>query len=159
MSSDLAQQVATTLRANADQSARLDLIAAELFGVNRTDSRAVELLSRLGAMTAKELAGHLRMTTGGVTTVIDRLERAGYVRRRSDPKDRRRVLLDTTEKQRRLERELFGDLIAQTYRVVSAYDRDQLQVIGRFLREVGAELAAHNDRLEQKKQRRRRSVA
>jgi DNA-binding MarR family transcriptional regulator len=146
------------IRSNADQSARLDLLGAARFGVNRTDARAIELLARLGPMTAKQLAGHLGMTTGGVTTVIDRLEKAGYVRRRHDLKDRRRVLLETTDLQSRREREIFGDLVEGTLRVVSSYDDAQLEVVGRFLEEIGATVAAHSDQLE-KKNRGRRGAA
>ncbi|MFH9607737.1 MarR family winged helix-turn-helix transcriptional regulator [Streptomyces sp. NPDC017448] len=43
------------------------------------------------AATAGELARRANLTTGAITGVITRLERAGYVRRQSDPADRRRV--------------------------------------------------------------------
>ena len=144
-------RVMATIRANADQSARLDILGAARFGINRTDARAIELLSRLGPMTAKQLSVHLGMTTGGVTTVIDRLEKAGYVRRRDDANDRRRVLLETTDLHERREREIFGALLSRTLGVVSAYDERQLELIGQFLEELGAAVAAHNDELERKK--------
>ena len=136
------------IRTNADQSARLDQVGATRFGLNRTDARAVELLGRLGPMTAKQLAAHLGMTTGGVTTVIDRLEKAGYLRRRDDPDDRRRVVLQTTDLHARREREIFGELIGKTLRVVSGYGEKELELIGGFLEQIGAVVAAHNDKLE-----------
>jgi DNA-binding MarR family transcriptional regulator len=43
--------------------------------------------------TAGELAAATGLTTGAITAVIDRLERAGYIRRRPDPADRRKVRL------------------------------------------------------------------
>lgn len=140
-------RVMATIRANADQSDRLDQLASARFGLNRTDGRAVEILSRLGPMTAKQLAVYLGMTTGGVTTVIDRLEKAGYIRRRHDGVDRRRVLLETTELLVAREREIFGELIGKTLQVVSSYDDRELDLIGRFLEQVGAVVAAHGDQL------------
>ncbi len=109
----------------------------------------------LGPMTAKELARHLGMTTGGVTTVIDRLAKAGYVRRRHDNKDRRRLLLETTERHAAVEREIFGGLVAGTLRVVSSYSEADLALIGRFLEQIGAAVAAHSDQLEKGKRGRR----
>lgn len=148
-------RVMATVRANADQSDRLDQLASERFGLNRTDGRGVEILSRLGPMTAKQLAVYLGMTTGGVTTVIDRLEKAGYVRRRHDSEDRRRVLLETTDLLATREREIFGELIVKTLQLVSSYDDRELDVIGKFLEQVGALVAAQSDQLAQSKRGRR----
>ena len=148
-------RVMATIRANADQSDRLDQLASARFGLNRTDGRGVEILSRLGPMTAKHLATSLGMTTGGVTTVIDRLEKAGYVRRRHDGEDRRRVLLETTDLLATREREIFGELIAKTMRLVSSYGDADLEVIGKFLDQMGAIVGAHSDQLARDKRGRR----
>lgn len=58
-----------------------------------TDHKYVDILFRHGAMTAGELAEHAGLTTGAVTGVIDRLEKAGLVRRERDPADRRKVVV------------------------------------------------------------------
>ena len=47
-----------------------------------------------GQITAGELAERTGLTTGAVTGVIDRLEKAGLVRRAKDPDDRRRVIIE-----------------------------------------------------------------
>jgi DNA-binding MarR family transcriptional regulator len=74
----------------------LDQTSAAYLGVNRTDANAIDVIERHGRVTAGDLARELRLTTGAVTTVVDRLERAGYARRVADPDDRRRVLLEVT---------------------------------------------------------------
>src|SRR6185312_10793642 len=79
------------LRALSAAIDRLDQLAADRFGVNRTDLRCLELLSTVGALSPTALATALGMTTGGVTTVIDRLERAGYACRRPAAHDRRGI--------------------------------------------------------------------
>lgn len=67
-------------------------IADEL-GMNPTDMRSIHLLELMGPLTPGKLAECTRLTTGGVTVVLDRLEKAGYVRRERNPQDRRSVLI------------------------------------------------------------------
>src|SRR5216684_4723718 len=67
---------------------------ADRMGVSVTDAKCRSILLQLGPMTAGALARHLGLTTGAVTGVIDRLERARLVRRVADPKDRRRVIVE-----------------------------------------------------------------
>ena len=50
------------------------------------------------ARSPPELAAEAGLTTGAVTAVIDRLERAGYARRVRDDEDRRRVKVEVTPK-------------------------------------------------------------
>ncbi|WP_225439865.1 MarR family winged helix-turn-helix transcriptional regulator [Amycolatopsis eburnea] len=49
-----------------------------------------------GPVTAGRIAAATRLSTGAVTGLLDRLERAGHVRRRKDRGDRRRVLVECT---------------------------------------------------------------
>nr|BFE61304.1 hypothetical protein GCM10020063_058300 [Dactylosporangium thailandense] len=53
------------------------------------------------------------MTTGGVTTAIDRLERAGYVTRERDADDRRRVTVRPTPLAQRSVQEIYGPVVEQ----------------------------------------------
>ncbi|HEX5040683.1 MAG TPA: MarR family transcriptional regulator [Candidatus Limnocylindria bacterium] len=69
-----------------------EVVAASL-GLNATDLRCVELASSEPEMTPSRLAQLSDLTSGAVTGVLDRLERAGFVRRESDPNDRRRQLV------------------------------------------------------------------
>jgi DNA-binding MarR family transcriptional regulator len=64
---------------------------AERLGLNVTDLRALELVVAEPGMTAGLVAERSGLTTGAVTGVLDRLERAGFVERRPDPADRRSV--------------------------------------------------------------------
>lgn len=63
-------------------------------GLNPTDLEALEILLRDGPLPAGRLAEVTGLTTGAITGVVDRLERKGYVRRRPDPGDRRRVMIE-----------------------------------------------------------------
>jgi MarR family transcriptional regulator, organic hydroperoxide resistance regulator len=66
---------------------------AEQLGMNPTDMQCIHLLELMGPLTPGKLAECTRLTTGGVTVVLDRLERAGLIRRERNPQDRRSVLI------------------------------------------------------------------
>lgn len=67
-------------------------------GMNVTDAQCVNALSLDGPQTPGRLAQLMGITTGGaITAVIDRLEKAGYVKRTRDPDDRRRVIVELVE--------------------------------------------------------------
>jgi DNA-binding MarR family transcriptional regulator len=70
------------------------LASAEAAGLNATDMYALNLLELSGPMTASGLASQSGLTTGATTRLIDRLERGGHVRRRADPGDRRKVIIE-----------------------------------------------------------------
>ncbi|MFE2750861.1 MarR family winged helix-turn-helix transcriptional regulator [Actinosynnema sp. NPDC059335] len=70
---------------------------AERMGLSATDEKCLDLALRSGGpITAGRIAELSGLSTGAVTGVIDRLERAGYVRRVRDPHDRRKVLVEVT---------------------------------------------------------------
>src|SRR5918997_2875361 len=64
---------------------------ADRLGMNPTDLQCLNMLLEAGPVAAGRLAEETGLTTGAVTGVIDRLERAGYAWRERDPKDKRRV--------------------------------------------------------------------
>ena len=76
----------------ADQEL-FDSVVSERAGINRTDWRCLDILGTRGPMTAGQLARAVRLTTGAVTGVLDRLEAANLVRRTRDADDRRKVIV------------------------------------------------------------------
>ena len=53
----------------------------------------MDFLNLEGRMTAGRLAGLTGLTSGAITGVVDRLEKAGFVRRERDDSDRRKVFI------------------------------------------------------------------
>src|SRR5215469_18257663 len=88
-------------------------------------------------------AGSLR----ALSTDIDRLDQAGYIRRRADAADRRRLVVETTAATAARDREVFGDLIRQTGELLATYTDDQLAVIDDFLTRARHLTAAYADTL------------
>ena len=70
--------------------------------------------------TPGDLQRALTVTSGAVTGLVDRLVRAGHLRREPDPDDRRRIRLRSDQAGRRLGREFFGPLGARTDRIMAA---------------------------------------
>jgi DNA-binding MarR family transcriptional regulator len=119
------------LRRNQVLTQMLDEAAAEYLGVNGTDGRAIDLIDQAGRITAGDLARELRLSTGAVTAIVDRLERAGYARRVADPDDRRRVLIELTAVVHRMSKEIYGDT-ADAVDWAKGFTDAELDVLIRF---------------------------
>lgn len=74
-----------------------DRAMAEQLGVGRTDLRCLDILVREGPATAATLAPRLHLTPGSMSTLVQRLELARYVRRDDDPHHGRRKIIAVTE--------------------------------------------------------------
>jgi len=130
----------------ADQEL-FDSVVVELAGLNRTDWRCLDVLGTRGPMTAGELAKAIRLTTGAVTGVLDRLEAAGLVRRVRDTQDRRRVIVEVTDKVDALGAPVYGPLVADAAVAHAQLDADQLDLVTRFIRIERGLLAKHTERV------------
>jgi DNA-binding MarR family transcriptional regulator len=82
-----------------------------------------------------------------VTTVLDRLERAGYARRVPDRGDRRRVLVELTPSARKLLRDLFAPLAEGTMRQLEGYTTEQVNLVRDFMRDQRRLNEAHTERV------------
>lgn len=76
-----------------------DRLIAHSLGINQTDARCLEVLlfEHPDGATPAALGAALALTSGSVTTMVDRLMRAGLVMRRRHPNDQRSVLVMPTE--------------------------------------------------------------
>jgi len=110
-----------------------DAVAAYL-GLNRTDIRCLDILDLTGRQAAGELATGMGLSTGAITAMLDRLERAGYVRRVRDPADRRRVLVEPTELSGERGREIYGPFGEQVEPMFARFSDADLALIRDFLR-------------------------
>ncbi|HEY3944851.1 MAG TPA: MarR family transcriptional regulator [Solirubrobacteraceae bacterium] len=134
---ELMRRLGEEIRAGQRATDAVDEAVTELFGVNRTDSRCLDILEQHGRMTAGHLAALSGLSTGAVTAVVDRLERAGYAQRVPDPSDRRRVLVELTERAQTLIWELMGRPLREAARpVMEAYSDAELELLLEFHRQA-----------------------
>jgi DNA-binding MarR family transcriptional regulator len=114
-------------------------------GINRTDLRCLDILGRAGPMTAGRLAEESKLTNAAVTVVLDRMERAGYMRRVRDTVDRRRVMVDATPKAHKRAWALYGKIAEKLDDQLERYSDEELELLRDFLRartEIDLEVAA-----------------
>jgi DNA-binding MarR family transcriptional regulator len=103
-------------------------------GLGASDSQFMTLLQTYGPLTPRQLAEHTGLTSGTITGVIDRLESHGFVSRRPDPGDRRKVVVTpSTEAIREKLVPLYADQGAQMQRLLATRTVDELRVISAFL--------------------------
>mgnify|MGYP001948084979 CR=1 FL=1 len=107
---------------------------AEKSGLNVTDYKCLSTLLHSNALTPSQLAQITGLSTAAMTTVIDRLEKAGFVRRSPDPKDRRRVFI--TAHHEKIEQEIVPHL--QSFfralgELFSQYKPEEINLIADFI--------------------------
>ncbi len=105
---------------------------AERLGLGPTDHKCLDLLRDRGPMAAADLGAITGLTSGAITGVVARLERAGYLRREPDPHDGRKQILHLA-----LERVHIQDVINPLREDVAAllerFDAHQLTAVAEFL--------------------------
>src|SRR2546423_6062548 len=90
---DEAEAVRSALARKALADARYRGALARVLGLIDSEVLAIQHLAREGALTSRQLGALLRLTSGGTTALVQRLERLGYVERAPNPRDRRSTLL------------------------------------------------------------------
>ncbi|MGH9743614.1 MAG: MarR family winged helix-turn-helix transcriptional regulator [Candidatus Acidiferrum sp.] len=109
-------------------------IGAKL-GVNVTDTRCFEMMSRYSprSFTAGDLARATGLTTGAVTGILDRLEKAGLVERFREASDRRKVFVRPRPEALQRVGQLYEGLAAASLKLASRYSTKELQLISSYL--------------------------
>lgn len=116
-------------------------VVAHQMGVGVTESQAMSHLTAATAMGQTELAEALGITTSSVTSLIDRMESAGLVRRQPHSRDRRRTVVQLTR---------YGTETIERTRVwfVRAFDHtadEQLDTVAETLNRIATDLRAATD--------------
>ena len=146
----LIAEVREAFRRNGQASDAMDQAAAEFLGIHRTDGRLLDVLQMAGGMSAGELARAGHLSPAAVTAALDRLERAGYVRRVRDEHDRRRVLVEITDRMYELTGVLYGPLAASGDALLRELTEEQLAVMRDVLREAARLQLEQADRVRER---------
>jgi len=89
-------RLVAVLRERASRTLMFHQAVTELVGLGPTDMKALDLARAEQQLTAGRLAQITGLSTSATTAVLDRLERRGFVERRRDPHDRRKVVVVAT---------------------------------------------------------------
>ena len=121
----------------------------ELVGLSSVERKCLDVLQRLGPVTAGAIAKHTGLTTGAVTGLVDRLETAGHVERTRDPTDRRRVVvrLRSNPQMDALMGAAFGPFVDDMAEIMARYDEAELRAITDWIRRTTDVLVANTRRI------------
>ncbi|EHB68541.1 MULTISPECIES: MarR family winged helix-turn-helix transcriptional regulator [Paenibacillus] len=133
--SSLQQELLLELRQNSARAVMLHDLISEKMGLNATDHKCLDFINQAGPVTAGQLAQLTGLTTGAVTSVIDRLEQAGYVIRDKDPNDRRRVVVKLVPERSEQVAPVFKSLMQSTLQIMGQYTDQELQFILKFIKQ------------------------
>jgi DNA-binding MarR family transcriptional regulator len=106
---------------------------AEQLGLGVSDMQFMTYLMQEGPLTPGRLAELSGLKSGSVTGVIDRLEQAGWVHRERDESDRRKVRVVLNAERLQSAESPYAAQAVHLRRVLDTFERDELDVIARFL--------------------------
>jgi DNA-binding MarR family transcriptional regulator len=120
--------VGLAIRAQQNAVDLMDEAASASLGINRTDTRCLDILDQRGPILAGELAQAAGLSTGAVTTVLDRMERVGFAQRVRHSHDRRKVVVQITQEAKRRSWELYGPIAERGFQELNQLSDEQLVV-------------------------------
>ena len=142
----LSNERRAALQADLEQAVRLFIAGSSLYsqrvaeklGLHPTDLQFLNVLELLGPLTPKVLGRYSGLSSGGVTVVVDRLEKAGYVRRRPNPKDGRSVVVDFSPARRRKVKAHYDAVGQQFARLLESSSIEELETVLAFFGRMNA---------------------
>ena len=126
-------------------------LLADHIGINSTDLECLDILDLYGPITAGRLAELTGLASGSVTALVDRMAKAGWVRRTQDPRDRRRVIIELVPEHVRVILPHFAPLTRALAALFARYSDDELALIVDFTTRSNQVLSEENSRLRGKR--------
>lgn len=148
--SSRASAITDLMRAGRENS-RLSMVfryaIAERLGLTVSDLECLDYLADVGSATAGQIAERTNLTTGAVTSMLRRLQQAGYLTTERDPADRRRVIVTIRPEQiPELERP-YERFFERVGRLVEGYRVEEIMLLVRHFGHMQAMYLAELDRL------------
>jgi DNA-binding MarR family transcriptional regulator len=110
-------------------------------GLSASELRALFWIAEQGSARPKDLAAHMEMTTGGVTSVAQRLVEQGFLQRIAHPDDRRSLYLELTERGHSVMEQIHSEFNGMIADSTSMLDEHQLAAFESALWAVADEVA------------------
>lgn len=153
----LTQELLRAIYENSTAAVFFHAVIAQQAGLGPTEEKTLLILNGAGSLTAGEIAAYTGLTTSSVTSLIDRLESKGFVRRVRDPHDRRKVIVEPDREKFAELAQLFGALNNRLVGMLAEYSEKELALLTRFLDRATADarevIAALSRKLERDEER------
>ncbi|MGV9294559.1 MarR family winged helix-turn-helix transcriptional regulator [Amycolatopsis sp. NPDC003676] len=124
--------VRDVIEASRDLMARM----AKSVGMNANDLTAIALLNHYGPLGPVELGRRLGISGPSATTLVDRMEAAGYLARVRSDTDRRRVAVTVTEQARTVAAAVWWPAIEKLDAVSRTLSESENAVVRDFLARI-----------------------
>lgn len=131
----MVERVELEVRRMGALSVMMSQTVAQRFGLHTTDLECLDLIFTRRKATAGELARATGLTSGAMTALLDRLERAGYIKRTHDTVDRRRVNVEVEEGAIEPIKAVYAPVGRRMAELWTQFTPDELETILRFLRQ------------------------
>jgi DNA-binding MarR family transcriptional regulator len=131
----LLRDLEEAMRRSSAQGVIFGQTVANVAGISGSDLECLDFLNLEGRVTAGRLAEVTGLTTGAITGVVDRLEKAGFVRRERDEADRRKVFIATVPENVAKIGRFYVPMQAAMQKLWSTYSEAELQLLLRFANE------------------------
>jgi DNA-binding MarR family transcriptional regulator len=131
----LLQELEEAMRRSSAQGVVFGQAVANVAGISNSDLECLDFLNLEGRVTAGRLAEVTGLTTGAITGVVDRLEKAGLVRRERDEADRRKVFIAVVPEATARIGQLYVPMQQAMHKLWGTYSDAELQLLLRFANE------------------------
>ncbi|MGE5703706.1 MAG: MarR family winged helix-turn-helix transcriptional regulator [Clostridia bacterium] len=108
-----------------------------LSGLNPTEFGVLELLYHKGQHPLQQIGEKILLASGSITYVVDKLEKKGYLERKSCPEDRRITYATITEEGTRLMDRIFPQHTEAIRKAMEGLDPDEKETAIRLLKKLG----------------------
>ncbi len=129
---DMLHEVARLVMRWQDATEAFDEAVGERYGLSGVERRCLSLLYE-GPQTAGAIARATGLTPAAITSLIDRLEARGFVRRTRSPEDRRKVMVETGPEAAKLAERHYIPIGSEGDAMLAGYSEAELAVVRRFL--------------------------
>jgi DNA-binding MarR family transcriptional regulator len=146
-SAELSAAISAAVMRWQDATALFDEKVGARLGLSMSERQCLACLAH-GPRPARDIAAATHLTRAAITTLVDRLEERGLVRRSPGTADRREVLVSMTPKAQRAAAQYYGPIAAEGAALLGGFTRAELATILRFIEGATELQERHIARLE-----------
>jgi DNA-binding MarR family transcriptional regulator len=117
-------------------------------GLNITESECVTFLGIKGVSTPTEIAKYTGLTSGSTTTMLDRLEKKNIIKRKSNPDDRRGVIIELNEEYGKVAQPLVAGIQKAHRELIDRFSVKELETVINFLTGFTNNIIEHTKKIE-----------
>jgi len=147
----LIEKLGSLITASQTETHAVDDAAAVQLGINQTDLRCLGIVLVHQPISASVLAERAGLSRGAMTTALDRLEKAGLVRRVDDPLDRRSVKVEATPSSKKAVGDIWEPIQADGLALLKRYGNEEIKLLNRFFDEYCSVQRTHAQRIRRLK--------